>query len=402
LRGPWGTKIAVIREASRRVAAKSQPVITANQAQGTNMKLHISEKLYTDHLHDIHTENQLFEAFLRIVNRASLLLKRFRNKAATLVFAGRQLHFQLSCGLAALFFLAGGATAQGTPVKSFPIRGGSQPFAITMGEDGNFWFTLSNSNEVARITPPPQGRIDYFTTPTLSEPAFITPGPDGNIWFAEGSASRIASVTPDGIITEYQFSFFGVSVGITTGSDGNIWFTDQTDHAVWRFDLSRRRFTEFRTPTPNSFPGDITTGSDGNMWFTEQAVDKFARVTPNGLITEFSGVTAPGSIAAGPDGNLWVTSAFTSEIARVNPTTLAITTFPTPSTPTIIRPGNGNYLLFTEFSANKIASITIDGVVTESQEFPGSAPVGITAGVGSRVWFLGVGTNRVYETVAPH
>ncbi|HEU0047470.1 MAG TPA: hypothetical protein VFQ43_07690, partial [Nitrososphaera sp.] len=77
-----------------------------------------------------------------------------------------------------------------------------------------------------------------------------------------------------------------MSVGITTGSDGNIWFTDQTDHAVWRFEIATGRFTEFRTPTPNSFPGDITTGSDGNMWFTEQAVDKFGRVTPDGVITE--------------------------------------------------------------------------------------------------------------------
>jgi virginiamycin B lyase len=93
-------------------------------------------------------------------------------------------------------------------------------------------------------------------------------GPDGNVWFAEGSASTIASITRNGVITEYQFSFFGVSVGITTGSDANIWFTDQTDHAVWRFEIATGTFTEFPTPTPNSFPGDITAGSDGNMWFT--------------------------------------------------------------------------------------------------------------------------------------
>jgi virginiamycin B lyase len=136
------------------------------------------------------------------------------------------------------------------------------------------------------------------------------------------------------------------------------------------------------------------------MWFTEQAVDKFGRITPDGVITEFTGVSAPTSIAAGPDGNLWIASAFTPQIARVTPT-VQITIFPTPSTPTIIRPGNRNFLLFTEFSANKIASITIEGVVTESQEFPGSAPVGITAGVGSHVLFLGTGTNRVYETVVP-
>ena len=234
----------------------------------------------------------------------------------------------------------------------------------------------------------------------MSNPAFTTLGPDGNVWFGEGSTGKIAFVTPVGDITEIQFSFFGVSVGITTGSDGNIWFTDQTDHAVWRFDLSSETFTEFKTPTPNSFPGDITTGSDGNMWFTEQAVGKFARITPGGVITEFTGVDSPSSIAAGPDGNIWISSAFTPMIARVTPA-LEITLFPTPATPTIIRPGNGNNLLFTEFSANKFASITTTGVVTESIEFAGSAPVGITAGLGREVWFLGSGSNRVYKTVVP-
>ena len=116
-----------------------------------------------------------------------------------------------------------------------------------MGADGNYWFTLSNSNQVARITP--NGHISYFVTPTLSNPAYITLGPDGNIWFGEGSTGKIASVTPAGVITEYQFSFFGVSVGITTGSDGNIWFSDQTDSAVWRYNLSTDTFTEFRLPT---------------------------------------------------------------------------------------------------------------------------------------------------------
>jgi len=321
-----------------------------------------------------------------------------KSAVAAFVFVRRQLHFQLTCGLIGLAFSAGSAAAQTPPGKSVPIRGGSQPFAITMAEDGSFWFTLSNSSKVARIIP--NGSISYSRTPSLSNPAFITPGPDGNIWFGEGSTGKIASVTPNGVITEFQFSFFGVSVGITTGSDGNIWFTDQTDHAVWRYELSTGTFTEFPTPTPNSFPGDITTGSDGNMWFTEQAVDKFGRITPDGVITEFTGVSAPTSIAAGPDGNLWIASAFTPQIARVTPT-LAITIFPTPALPGIIRPGNANNLLFTEFSANKFASITTDGVVTESLEFPGSAPVGITAGVGSRVLFLGVGTNRVYETVVP-
>src|SRR2546430_16327855 len=199
-------------------------------------------------------------------------------------FYVNKFRFKLGCGIAALALTAGIAAAQTAPSRSVPIRGGTQPFAITMGEDGKFWFTLSNSSKVARIGP--HGNIDYSRTPTLSNPAFITPGPDGNIWFGEGSTGKIASVTSNGVITEYQFSFFGVSVGITTGSDGNIWFTDQTDHAVRRFEIASGRFTEFPTPTPNSFPGDITTGSHGEMAFREQAGEKVGRITPHRVITE--------------------------------------------------------------------------------------------------------------------
>src|SRR6266487_6903500 len=71
---------------------------------------------------------------------------------------------------------------------------------------------------------------------------------------------------------------------------------------VTRFQVARSRNSKH---PPQFLPGDITTGFDGNMWFTEQAVDKFGRITPDGMITEFTGVSAPTSIAAGPDGNLW-------------------------------------------------------------------------------------------------
>jgi virginiamycin B lyase len=301
------------------------------------------------------------------------------------------------CIAALLAFSSENATAQ-VRSRFFPIREGSQPLDITMGADGNLWFTLSNGGKIARATP--RGQISYFVTPSLSNPAFITEGPDGNVWFGEGSTGKIGFATPAGDITELQFSFFGVSVGITTGPDGNIWFTDQTDHAVWRYDLATGTFTRFKTPTPSSYPGDITTGADGNMWFTEQAVDKFARITPSGVITEFTGVSSPTSVAAGPDGNIWIASAFVPQVARVTPAG-DITLFPTPSQPSFIRPGNRDNLLFTEFSASKFASISTSGVVTESDEFFHSFPLGITAGKGGQVWFLATGNNRLYQTVVP-
>ncbi len=102
--------------------------------------------------------------------------------------------------------------------------------------------------------------LSYFVTPTLSNPKFITPGPTATSGSAKGRQGRLhrSQLARHAIaaITEIQFSFFGVSVGITTGSDGNIWFTDQTDHAVWRYNPSTGVFVEFFGNTHTEFfPG---------------------------------------------------------------------------------------------------------------------------------------------------
>ena len=284
--------------------------------------------------------------------------------------------------------------------RSIPIpTPTSQPFAITMGPDGNFWFTEANTSRVARLTP--QGVITEFVTPTFSFPFDITPGPDGNIWFSEGSTGQIAFITPAGQITEIQFSNFDAAGGITTGPDGNIWFCDSTGNNIWRYDLGAQALTKFPVPTPSSSPEDITAGPDGSLWFTERAAGKIARITTSGVITEvISGLDSPRSIVVGPDGDLWFNPAFAAELGRL---TVAgqLTFYPIPARAENIAPGQDNTLLFTEFGLNKIATITVGGVVTESAEFPHSQPTGIAAGSRRSVWFLGFGNNKVYTTTLP-
>jgi len=46
--------------------------------------------------------------------------------------------------------------------------------------------------------------------------------------------------------------------------------------------------TEFPIPTLNSGPYDIVSGPDGNLWFTEDSENKIGRITPAGVITEFT------------------------------------------------------------------------------------------------------------------
>src|SRR5262249_61463950 len=61
----------------------------------------------------------------------------------------------------------------------------------------------------------------------------------------------------------------------------------------------------------NSRPQGITRGPDGNLWFTENSANRIGRITPAGVVTEFSAGITPGGrphqITAGPDGNLWFT-----------------------------------------------------------------------------------------------
>src|SRR5205807_545031 len=82
--------------------------------------------------------------------------------------------------------------------------------------------------------------------------------------------------------------------------------------------------TEFSVFSFNSQPHGITVGPDGNLWFTETSTDKIGRITPGGVVTEFSsGITAdsgPYYITAGPDGNLWFTEFFGNKIGKITTT----------------------------------------------------------------------------------
>jgi virginiamycin B lyase len=206
-------------------------------------------------------------------------------------------------------------------IKRFPINevlGG-----LALGPNGNVWFTLVEEDGIGRLTP--HGKITYFSEGITDNPEHpvsgavapqgITKGPDGNMWFTEHGADRIARVTPDGTITEF-------STGITRPSGAAA--ADLTDAA----------------------PSSIITGADGNLWFTEQIADRIGRITPDGVITEFSaGITPspsqslpgphayqaaqPGPITKGADGNVWFVELLAGRIGRVTPEGV-ITEFPIP------------------------------------------------------------------------
>jgi streptogramin lyase len=165
--------------------------------------------------------------------------------------------------------------------------------------------------------------------------------------------------------------------------------------------------TEFPVSGPYPVPDSITSGPDGNLWFTEQCgfahlcEGKICRITPAGVITEFSAEGMwPGGIAAGPDGNLWFTMG--SLIGRISPTG-DVTRFPLSKLsagPGIVAGPDGS-LWFTgsDTSGSKIGRITTTGVITSfAIPPPDRWPYGIAAGPDGNLWFT-LGYND-FEEVA--
>jgi hypothetical protein len=86
----------------------------------------------------------------------------------------------------------------------FPLpTGHSGASGITVGADGNLWFTEIPINflkfvnvYVGKITP--TGTITEYLVPTQNDAmGSITSGPDGNIWFVEVAPSKIGRLVPN-------------------------------------------------------------------------------------------------------------------------------------------------------------------------------------------------------------
>src|SRR5690606_5928340 len=100
------------------------------------------------------------------------------------------------------------------------------PESITVGPDGNLWFTEFFGSKFARITP--DGGVTEFLLPVATQPRDIFVGPDGNLWIVQSTLSSIAIATTDGVVIDTISLDCGVGcdpIHATVGPDGNAWVT---------------------------------------------------------------------------------------------------------------------------------------------------------------------------------
>lgn len=179
----------------------------------------------------------------------------------------------------------------GATVTQYPVPNNGSPSAyhLVAGADGDLWFTqdLPTGSAVGKITP--GGAVTMYPLPAGDGGAGgITLGPDGNVWFTEQHSvyrvqdnlaydvSLIVSVTPAGRLSIHPL-FDGARAGaITPGPDGNLWIAEgsdpsaRTNHGgqVAMISTAGEQLSAFWEPGPSE-PLGVAAGSDGGIWFTD-------------------------------------------------------------------------------------------------------------------------------------
>ena len=91
-----------------------------------------------------------------------------------------------------------GSVSTGGSFAAWP--GLSAPAGGIVTDGSAVWVTQPDANGIARITS--TGTVTEFWLTTGSRPTGITVGPDGNLWFTEaGEQAQIGRITPTGTVT---------------------------------------------------------------------------------------------------------------------------------------------------------------------------------------------------------
>jgi virginiamycin B lyase len=209
--------------------------------------------------------------------------------------------------------------------------------ALVAGSDGNIWFGENgvNSTVVGRLTP--AGEVTQFNIEGTFAPHWLTLGPDGDVWYTaglpgikivtkEGESSAIGRITPSGQVTEFDLKSRALLQHIVTGPDGNLWFVNQAEP---NFTIDRITPTgeikEFAIAAhPWLKPSGIAAGVNGNVYFgasgenpiTTEEESVIGEITPAGetKLVEHLHYSEVFDLATGPEGSLWFTGLHTEPL----------------------------------------------------------------------------------------
>ena len=286
-----------------------------------------------------------------------------------------------SSGLVTLAYDGAPLLSANVSAKASDLSPAAQPFA-------------PSPTTIAQYSAP---RVPTKTRPLSMEVWDLCAGPDGNIWATGAATGSIEKVDREGHYTTYPVLWTG-PVGISVGADGNLWFAESRVGKIARITTTGvvTSFAVTKNNGGSSAPSWTTLGPDGRTWYVDEgfhALGLGAIDATTGAIVKFPlpEHSVPVEIVGGPDGNLWITDGGLNAIvvASTAGKVLAVHRLPTSNAgPSGITVGPDKNIWFSEFVANRIGRITMDGAIKEwSIPTASAGPVNVAAGPDGNVWF---------------
>jgi virginiamycin B lyase len=329
----------------------------------------------------------------------------------------------LACLLAALAAFTSSAGA--VQVTEFTLETGSKPFYITLGPDGNLWFTDPGLNKIGRITTSGQPTEFAGTLKPNVNLGGIAAGPEGNLWFTERAAHKIGRITTQGVTSEYAS---GITenpeiYGITPGPGGNMWFTETFAHPEPEPPTARIGMISPNTDVVTQYqtgPGayaQIVAGPNGDLWYANYFAGRIESITPAGDPTPFGPLSEsecatgaakpcpyPTSIIVGPGDNIWFNELRGNEIGELTPAGVFSkyeTGLPHGVGVADLAVGPEGNVWFTERNTSRVGRITPSGVITQFEIgiTPSSEPNGIALGPDENLWVTQMKTGQIARIV---
>ena len=199
----------------------------------------------------------------------------------------------------------------------------SSPVGITIDTSGNLYVGDKGNHNIRKITP--EGVVTTFAGSTggfadgtgtdaqFNEPYGITIDTSGNLYVADNKNHKIRKITPEGVVTTFAGSTEGDVDGtgtdaqfnnpfdITIDVSGNLYVTDRYNHKIRKITpqgvVSTLAGSTLGyldgTGTDAQFhnPQGVTIDVYGNLYVADRYSNKIRKITPQGVVSTYAGVT---------------------------------------------------------------------------------------------------------------
>ena len=167
-------------------------------------------------------------------------------------------------------------------VVEYAVPSRADAHALVFAPGGALWFTAPRANQIFVLDPGSRSVSGVAVSAAEAQPEAIVLGSDEALWFVAAKAGRLGRLLPARRqIIEFEVPFPNAGPRGLAAVPGAIYYTDFRRGTLGRFELERRSFKEWPSPSgPDARPDGIAVDGDGYVWYCEASANQLVRFDP--------------------------------------------------------------------------------------------------------------------------